>query len=92
MGKYYERWLKYKRTYDKEHYKKTAIRKDLYSRLKQFCGEDLGLNECLEKLLRRVDAPDLCRVLEKAVRLANRFPEMQESQEIFEEYERMCLG
>lgn len=98
MSDYYRRWLEYKRRYDREHYKKTAIRRDIYDELMRVCselhGSKLGLNECLSELVRgwvKVKLGDLCGILEVAVRLANKHPEEPESRVLFEKYEEYCL-
>ena len=40
----------------------------------------------------RGEREELCRALEKAVYLANKHPEEPEAQDVFREYERLCLG
>ena len=51
--------MSYKRRYMKERYVTRKLRRDVYSRLEALCG-GLGLNECLEDILSRVER---CREL-----------------------------
>jgi hypothetical protein len=45
--------LKYRNKYLKEHYVQRRIRRDLYEKLVEWCGEE-SINMCLEKLLNTV--------------------------------------
>ena len=93
---YYRKWLKYKREYDREHYVKTAVRRDLYNRIINLCRKagntSPRLNECLEKILEiaegkaKISKP-LEELIESAVKLANKYPGEEESRRIFELWE-----
>ena len=58
MSRYYVTWLKYKRDYERRHYKKTVVRKEFFSKLMSVCkdryGVELGFNECLGRLINEV--------------------------------------
>jgi hypothetical protein len=43
--------LKYRNRYLKEHYVQRRIRRDLYEKLVEWCGEE-SINFCLEKALK----------------------------------------
>ena len=90
--------VKYITKYIKERYVKVPIRRDVYVRLKELCSGEV-LSDCIDRLLSNITpnignniAPEeLCKVLEAAVRLANKHPEEPESRVVFQKYEEYCL-
>ena len=46
---------KYHTLYIKRHYVRRGIRRDIYAKLVELCGEEYGINLCLEKLLKEFE-------------------------------------
>ena len=101
---YYRRFLEYKRRYDKEHYRRVTVRKDLYERLFRNLCPGLRLNECIEKVLALVESAgektrglsdelraDLCRFIATAVRLANKHPSEPEADILYRMWDKVAV-
>lgn len=79
-----------------EYYKRVYLRIEVFKKLEERCRGFASLSDCIERLLSGgdtayIDIGYICGALEKAVRLANRFPGAPESRAVFEEYERLCV-